>query len=159
MFHRKTAGKPVLEYEDAVEEALCFGWIDSIIQKIDEETYARKFNPRVKGSKWSDVNIRRVKKLIEENKMQPAGMQHITPELLNRKPDKQLSGKNPEDTPSYIKEAFSVDKDVMEFFNGLAPSHRKNYIMWISSAKRDETRNKRIAEALILLKNKKKLGI
>ncbi len=159
VFHRKTTGKPVLDYEDAVEEALCFGWIDSIIQKIDEEKYARKFNPRMKGSKWSDVNIRRVKKLIEENKMQPAGMQRINPEIFNRKPDKQFSGKNPEDTPSYIKEAFSVDKDVITFFNALAPSHRKNYILWISSAKREETRNKRITEALILLKNKQKLGL
>jgi len=158
VFNKKTAGKPVLEYEDAVEEALCFGWIDSIIQKIDAESYARKFNPRRKGSNWSDVNIRRVKKLIEENKMQPAGMVHVSPELLKRKPAKQI-GLTLGDTPAFILEAFSREPEALRFFNSLAPTYRKYFILWISSAKREETRQKRIAESISLLLNKQRLGL
>ena len=158
IFYKKSTGKPILEYEDAVEEALCFGWIDSTIKKIDETKYARKFTPRRQGSVWSDVNIRRVKKLIKEDKMQPAGKVHINPELLKRKPSAAADKKSVA-VPAFIIEAFSREPEALQFFNSLAPSYRNNYIMWISAAKQDETRQKRIAEALSLLRNNQKLGL
>jgi uncharacterized protein YdeI (YjbR/CyaY-like superfamily) len=158
VFYRKVTGKSLLDYDDAVEEALCFGWIDSTIKKIDDDTYARKFTPRKKGSKWSDTNIRRVQNLLRENIMEPAGLLHISPELLHRKPT-QKPNISDNDIPPFILEAFSREPEVLQFFNSLAPSHRRNYVMWISAAKRDETRQKRIAESISLLMNKQKLGL
>jgi len=158
VFNKKATGKPVLAYDDAVEEALCFGWIDGIIKSIDEETYARKFTPRRKNSIWSDTNIRRVKKLLAEKKMHESGLRHITPELLIRKPEPPR-GSTSTELPGFIKKAFSREAGVLQFFNSLAPSHRKNYIAWISAAKQEKTRDNRIAEAVSLLKNKQKLGL
>jgi uncharacterized protein YdeI (YjbR/CyaY-like superfamily) len=158
IFDKKSTGKPLLDYDDAVEEALCFGWIDSIVQKIDDEKYARKFNPRRRGSNWSDTNIRRVQKLLKGNKIQPAGLAHISPELLKRKPTQKPNTLD-NDIPPFILEAISREPEALQFFNSLAPSHRRNYIMWISAAKREETQQRRIAEAISLLRNKQKLGL
>jgi uncharacterized protein YdeI (YjbR/CyaY-like superfamily) len=72
--YRKHTGKPSLTYEEAVEEALCFGWIDSIQRHIDNESYAQRFTPRQDNSQWSETNLRRVKKLLKERKMTPAGL-------------------------------------------------------------------------------------
>ena len=90
--------------------------------------------------------------------MTEAGMQHITKNLLSRKPET----KTPQEllsVPAFIKKAFAAHKGVLEYFTGLAPSHRKNYIAWISAAKKEETRDKRISEAIFLLKHKKPLGL
>ena len=78
IFYKAHSGQPSLPYEDSVEEALCFGWIDSLIQKIDEDKYARKFTPRKPDSVWSPTNKRRVAKVIREGRMTPAGMSKIT---------------------------------------------------------------------------------
>lgn len=92
--------RPNIDYESSVEEALCFGWIDSIVQKIDEEKYARKFNPRRMGSKWSEVNKRRVVKVIREGRMMEAGMVKVTFDVkevdISRPKSKRLPVKMPE---------------------------------------------------------------
>ncbi len=77
IYYKKHTGKPRIPYDDAVEEALCFGWIDSIIKRIDEEKYTQKFSPRKQNSAWSDLNKKRVKKLIEEGKMTKAGYETV----------------------------------------------------------------------------------
>ena len=74
IFFKKHTGRPRIPYDDAVEEALCFGWIDSTIKRIDEETFAQKFTPRKAKSQWSNLNIERVRKLIKLNKMTKAGL-------------------------------------------------------------------------------------
>ena len=78
MYFKSTSGETGINYETSVEAALCFGWIDSIIQKIDEEKYARKFNPRRMDSQWSETNKRRVEKVIAEGRMTQAGMAKVT---------------------------------------------------------------------------------
>lgn len=78
VFYKKHTGKPGVSYEDAVEEALCFGWIDSIVRRIDDERYAQKFGPRKANSKWSESNKRRVRKMMEEGKMTAAGLAKIS---------------------------------------------------------------------------------
>ena len=77
VFYKKESGQPSLTYEDAIEEALCHGWIDSIIKKIDDERYLRKFTPRKDDSKWSELNKKRVEKMIREKRMTSAGMAKI----------------------------------------------------------------------------------
>ena len=78
IYLKAVRGKTNIDYESSVEEALCFGWIDSIIQKIDDEKYTRKFNPRRMDSKWSETNKRRVLKVIHEGRMTDAGMVKVT---------------------------------------------------------------------------------
>ncbi len=78
VFYKSHTGHPCVSYEDAVEEALCFGWIDSLVKRIDDDRYAQKFSPRKPGSKWSVSNRRRMAKLIREGRMTPAGLATVT---------------------------------------------------------------------------------
>ena len=78
VYYRKDSGKPRISYDDALEEALAFGWIDSIQKGIDDERFAQRFSPRVKGSKWSEANKERARRLLKEGRMTPAGMASIT---------------------------------------------------------------------------------
>ena len=156
IYYKKHSSRPRIPYDDAVEEALCFGWIDSIIKKIDEEKFAQKFTPRRNNNKWSELNIKRVRKMMEEGKMTEAGLKKIDKTLLNKEPEKKDSSAEP---VSYLEEALKDNVKALEFFTALAPSYKKQYINWTGSAKREETRMKRIKEAIELLENNKKLGL
>jgi len=81
LFYKKHTGKTGISYEDAVEEGLCFGWIDSLAQRIDDEKYAQKFSPRKPKSNWSESNKQRVRRLLREGKMTEAGLATLPPEL------------------------------------------------------------------------------
>ena len=159
IYYKKGSGKPRISYEDAVEEALCFGWIDSLVQRLDEEKYAQKFTPRKRTSKWSELNKRRVVKLIKEGRMTEAGMAKIDfdinevdiSESAHKKPEPELS-------PS-IQKMLMEDEIGWQNFIKLAPSHRRNYIGWIMDAKKEETQMRRAREALELLRQNKKLGM
>jgi uncharacterized protein YdeI (YjbR/CyaY-like superfamily) len=159
VFYRKDSGKPSLTYEEAIEEALCYGWIDSIIKKVDEECYLRKFTPRKDDSKWSDLNKKRVEKLIRENRMTDYGLAKV--EIAK----KVGIWDNPEEPrPQFVMhEDFQAALDqhprALEFFNNLNKADRQQYIYWVASAKREETRDKRIKESLELLQKGQKLGL
>jgi uncharacterized protein YdeI (YjbR/CyaY-like superfamily) len=159
VFYKKKTNKPSLDYEDAVEEALCFGWIDSIIKKIDEEKYARKFTPRNDKSLWSELNKKRVNKMIKEGKMTDAGLAKIQKAkktgLWQKEPRPQISL----DMPPEFAKALAKNKKAKENFDALAASYRKYYIGWIAIAKRPQTKNRRIAESIALLEQGKKLGL
>jgi uncharacterized protein YdeI (YjbR/CyaY-like superfamily) len=160
IYYKTHTGKPSIAYEDAVEEALCYGWIDSIIKKIDDEKYARKFTPRTNINRWSQANVRRVKKALAEGNMTEAGLAKILGEVLDGGgiPSPKKPGNDLKVSP-YLKKALTADKIAWVNFNGLAPSHRRDYILWIDSAKKKETRARRIKEALGLLAQDKKLGL
>ena len=154
VFYKKETSKPTIEYEAAVEEALCFGWIDSIIKKIDDTRYARKFTPRKPESKWSTANRRRYADLKARGRLAAPG--------LERAPTSR-SGDAPRPSaaviPSYIERRLKANARAWEFFEQLAPSYRRAYIGWIDSAKRRETKEKRLDEALRLLAAGEKLGL
>ena len=159
VFYKKHSGKPSLEYDASVEEALCFGWIDSIIKKLDDDRYVRKFTPRKPDSQWSELNRKRVKKLMTQGLMAYPGI-----ELVKAAKETGLWGqsKRPNisfEIPEELKSALAKNKKAKIFFNQLAPSYRKQFIGWISMAKRQETREKRVGEAIILLEQGKKLGL
>jgi uncharacterized protein YdeI (YjbR/CyaY-like superfamily) len=160
VYYKKHTGKPRVAYNDAVEEALCFGWIDSNLQKINDEKYAQKFTPRNPDSKWSKLNITRMKKLIVEKKMTKAGLIKIDPKLLN---DKKQTNSKPRKKdlviPEKISNALKVNKLAWKNFNNLASSYKRLYVLWIMNAKREETFNKRVDEAITLLEQNKKLGM
>ena len=159
VFHRKESGKPSLVYEESVEEALCFGWIDSVIKKIDEEKYCRKFTPRKDSSCWSSSNKQRVKKVIKEGRMTRFGQAKVDAAkklgLWERDLRPVISSEVPED----LSAALAGNSRAKEFFESLAPSYRKHFIGWIVTAKRPETRAKRVKESLALLEKRKKLGL
>ena len=159
VYYKKHTGKPTINYTDSVEEALCFGWIDGLKQSIDSERYAYRFTPRKRGSKWSPLNIRLAKKMIEEGKMSEAGLaafnQRVSydEEILNARSAKEIPL-----TPE-IESALKANKKAWDNFNNLTPSYRKQYVGWLRSAKRPETRAKRLKEAITLLAENKKLGM
>ena len=155
VFDKKHTGKRCVTYDAAVEEALCFGWIDSIIKRIDEGRYARKFTPRTNTSKWSETNLRRVKKLIGSGRMTEAGLEKVK---LGVGPAQPVSSQSVK-VPGFFEDALAGNESAREFFYRLAPSYRRNIIGWVSSAKREETRKRRVEEAITLLQQGKKLGM
>jgi uncharacterized protein YdeI (YjbR/CyaY-like superfamily) len=154
VYNKKNTGRPRVAYDDAVEEALCFGWIDGITKRIDENRYAQRFTPRKEKSQWSDSNRRRFAKLVKEGRMTPAGMA--------RRPKRSFVSSRPpaaHAVPAYIRRALGENREAKRFFAGLAPSYRRLYVRWIDSAKREETRQKRLREAIRLLARNRKLGL
>jgi uncharacterized protein YdeI (YjbR/CyaY-like superfamily) len=161
VFYKKSAGVAGLPYEATVEDALCFGWIDSIVKRLDEERYARKFTPRKPGSRWSEVNKRRAEKMIESGQMTARGMALVDRakgsgewDQKRTRPDISVN-----DIPVKLELAFADHPDAEENFLSLAPTYRGHYITWIGSAKREDTRKRRTAEAIQMLKRGEKLGL
>lgn len=161
VFYNKDSGMPTLSYDDAVEEALCFGWIDGIIKNVDDKKYLRKIMPRTNLNNWSVINRKRVEKMIGQKLMTEAGLQKIgdyskTGTLVwpeePEKPSLQLSF-SPE-----ILERLKQNPLAYNNFYNLSLSHQKRYVIWIMNAKQEETRRKRLEEAILLLeKNHKNL--
>src|SRR5437868_8651010 len=160
IYYKKHTNQPRIPYDDAVEEALCFGWIDSIVQRIDDERYAQKFTPRKSGSLWSESNKRRIRKLLKEGKMTRAGLAKIGEGVLAAGERSKSARKTKELViPSYLSEALRTNKKAWENFNNLSPSYRRQYVGWIATAKKEETRKKRLREAIELLVRNEKLGM
>jgi uncharacterized protein YdeI (YjbR/CyaY-like superfamily) len=160
VYFKASSGRPSIDYETSVEEALCYGWIDSIIQKIDDEKYARKFNPRRPGSFWSASNKRRMEKLIGDGRMTPIGLEKYDPQAQESSSEVGQKIKRAEiPIPAEIKQAVEANQLAWENFQRLAPSYQRQYMSWVLSAKRVETQQKRLAEVITLLEQGKKLGL
>jgi uncharacterized protein YdeI (YjbR/CyaY-like superfamily) len=153
VFYKEHTGVESIPYEASVREALCFGWIDSLIKRLDDDRYARKFTPRQPTSKWSALNRKRWADLKRAGLLTSAGLaaaptdttyapRPATPEL-----------------PPYVAKALKASPKAWSFFQQLAPSYRRLIVGWIHSAKRPETRERRIREAIDLLAAGKKLGL
>ena len=150
IFHKQHTGKPSVAYNDAVDEALCYGWIDSLIKRIDDDRYARKFTPRKADSTWSTANVKRYAALKSSNRLAPPG--------LERGPEGRpvVDAPRHASTPAYIERALKQDSRAWKFFDSLAPSYRRLYIAWIDTAKREETRQRRLRQAIDKLKTGRK---
>jgi uncharacterized protein YdeI (YjbR/CyaY-like superfamily) len=143
-YHKKATGRPTISWSEAVDEALCVGWIDSVRYALDEERSAQRFTPRRKGSTWSAINVKKVAELTEQGRMRPAGLA-------------AFKARSPEKTAiySYEREAASLTDDetaairanptAWADWEGRPPSYRKAVTHWIASAKKDETRARRLA--------------
>jgi uncharacterized protein YdeI (YjbR/CyaY-like superfamily) len=153
VFYKGHTGMESIAYDDSVREALCFGWIDSLIKRLDDDRYARKFTPRQASSKWSPSNRKRWLELKGAGLLAPAG--------LAAAPTGNSYATRPAipKLPSYIAKAFRTNTKAWNFFEGLAPTYRRHFVMWIHSATRPETRQKRIRESLALLAAGRKLGL
>ena len=151
VFHKKHTGIKCIPYEDAVREALCFGWIDSLIKRLDDDRYALKVTPRRPGSKWSDVNRKRWSEL------KAAGL--LTAPGLAAAPTNNRYDAPPAELPSYIARAFKTHPKAWSFFQQLAPGYRRLIVSFIHSAKRPETRQRRIRQSIARLAAGKKPGL
>jgi uncharacterized protein YdeI (YjbR/CyaY-like superfamily) len=158
VLYKKNSGKPTVTYDEAVEEALCFGWIDGIIKAIDGQKYATRFSPRRSGSVWSESNKRRVARMIAQGRMTEIGLAKVIEAKSNGEWDKASAREDVTKIPLELKRALQADKIAREKFEHLAPSHKRQYIYWIGEAKRDVTRQKRIQETIKMLKANKRLG-
>lgn len=162
IFYKKHTGKENISYSEAVEEAICFGWIDSIVKRIDDEKYSRKFTPRINTTNWSDINKERARKMLAQGKMTDSGLKKIDVYTKTGKLDwgKPPATKNETmKVPDFIKSFLRQNEPAWKNFNKLAPSHIRNYTLWITSAKKEETKIKRLHEAAELLKEDKKPGM
>ena len=154
IYYKKHTGQPRISYDHAVEEALCFGWVDSIVKRIDDEKFAQKFTPRRDWTKWSALNKRRLRKLIREGRMTEAGLAKIDLVMLGEEAQaKQSTGDL--DIPRFVKQALKSNAKAWENFRSLTPSRRRAYIHLIMDAKKEETRERRLREAVALLQQSK----
>jgi len=160
VFYRKHSSTPTLQYDEAVEEALCFGWIDSIIKKRNDDSYMRKVTPRKPNSHWSQLNKKRVEKLIWQGLVCESGLAKVTEAKESGVWDK--SADQPKisfEIPSEFKQALARSNKAKTFFDQLAPSYQKQFIGWINVAKQQKTKERRLDESIALLQQGKRLGL
>ena len=157
IFHKRHTGVTSIAHPDARDEALCFGWVDSLVKRLDDSRYAIKFTPRKADSRWSAVNRKRYEALKASGRLKPSG--------IARAPTERSYGPRPQrfqmpaTIPRYIEVALRKRPAAWRYFEQLAPSHRRRYIGWIESAKREETKARRLKEAIRLLSAGKPLGL
>ena len=150
IYFKKHTKKQTIKYDDAVEEALCFGWIDSKINRIDEERYRQVFTPRKKKSIWSLLNKKRVEKMIKEGRMTKAGMLKVEEAKKNGMWQKAYTSETKPEVPSDLIKTLKKNKIAEENFTNFTNSQQLRYVYWINDAKREETRTKRIQQVVQL---------
>ena len=160
IYYKKHTGKPSIPYEDSVEEALCFGWIDSILKRIDDQKFVRKFTPRNEKSNWSELNKKRARKMIEQGRMTQAGLAKFkhAPKQKDKGAKEKSAGRTLAIPPD-LKRALSANKKALQNFTNFAPSYRRLYVAWITDAKRKETRQKRVNQTVKWSAENKKPGM
>jgi uncharacterized protein YdeI (YjbR/CyaY-like superfamily) len=145
-YYKKTSTRKGITYREALDEALCFGWIDGKVRTIDEARYMQRYSPRTARSPWSQANIKRVGQLKRLGVMAPAGLEAF--ERRDRKP----AGYSYEEAERGLKgeylKTFRAKKRAWSFFQAQPPGYRKMATFWVMSAKREETRQRRLAQLL-----------
>lgn len=146
-FYKVGTKKPSMIWSEAVDQALCFGWIDSVRRSIDEESYSNRFTPRKPTSIWSVINIKKVEELTKAGLMKPEGLKAF--ELRKEERSAIYSHEKEIATldPAYEKQ-FKAYPKAWEFFNNQAPSYKKVMLHWIMSAKQEKTRISRLEKAI-----------
>jgi uncharacterized protein YdeI (YjbR/CyaY-like superfamily) len=138
--YRKASGQARRSHDEAVEDAICFGWIDGKRKKLDDQRFMQRFTPRKPDSRWSAINIERAKKLIAENKMSPHGLAAFHPE---RKIES-----HPTDLPGALRKEFQCHAKAWKKFQDFPPYYQRMTIAWVATAKREETQRKRLQQLL-----------
>lgn len=161
VFYKTGTSKPRLPYDDMVEEALCFGWIDSLPRKLDEERSMLMFTPRKPKSVWSDLNKDRVAQLIRNGLMTKAGLEKIELAKQNGSWDTLTASNNAatnNELPKDLLNLFKGKNEALANFKAFSPSIRKQFMYWIESAKTNETRMNRLQQTVLMSEANKKPG-
>jgi uncharacterized protein YdeI (YjbR/CyaY-like superfamily) len=151
--YKRASGKPTVSYEEAVEEALCFGWIDGKKRSIDAERYAYRYTPRNPKSAWSALNITRAKALNAAGKMHPAGLKAFEGHQKRKTPP------HPTSLPENLQELFEKNKTAWTHFNEFSPGYKKLCIAWVASAKREETQLRRLNALMACSSKNRKMNL
>jgi uncharacterized protein YdeI (YjbR/CyaY-like superfamily) len=143
-FHKKGTGKPSITWPESVDEALCFGWIDGVRKRLDADSYVIRFTPRRAGSTWSAVNVRRVAALGREGRMTPAGRRAYDARTAAKTAVYSFEQRRSVRLPAPCARRFRGNAAAWRFFTSQAPWYQRTAAYWVISAKREETREKRL---------------
>jgi len=146
-FHKKGTGKPSITWPESVDQALCFGWIDGIRKSLDADSYVIRFTPRKRGSHWSNVNIKRIGVLVEQGQVADAGLRAFEARSETNSGRASFEQEVVELPAEYL-DLFRANAAAWEFFSAAPPGYRKTVTWWVISAKREETRRKRLARLI-----------
>ena len=155
-YFKKGSGKPSITWSESVDEALCVGWIDGKRKSIDVESYCIRFTPRRANSAWSLVNVKKIKTLTKAGLMRPEGLAAYRNRDKKKPIQSAKQRRSAKLDPAYEKR-FKSQKTAWAFFDGLAPSYRDIAIFWVMDAKREETRERRLAKLMELSKKRQRL--
>jgi uncharacterized protein YdeI (YjbR/CyaY-like superfamily) len=158
-FYKRASGKPSVTWQESVDEALCFGWIDGVRRGLNDEAYTIRFTPRRPGSIWSRINVDNVERLIKEGRMRAAGL-------------RAYEKRTPERTGVYSFERFAAaafspadeatlraNRKAAAFFDAQPPSYRRTITHWVVSARREETRARRLARLIEMCAAGQRMGL
>lgn len=155
-FYKVDTGKRTMTWSESVDQALCFGWIDGIRRAVDGKSYCIRFTPRKPTSRWSSINVNKVKELTKKGLMRPPGLS-----LFNNRKKSDEEGysfnKRAERFPAPLERVFKAHDKAWAFFSKQAPSYRRTIIHWVTSAKKKETQRSRLERVIVLSTNEKRL--
>jgi uncharacterized protein YdeI (YjbR/CyaY-like superfamily) len=146
-YYKVATGRASMTWSESVDEALCFGWIDSVRRRIDDESYQIRFSPRRPGPIWSAVNVTKVEQLTSEGRMRPAGLAAYEARRAERTAVYGYEGQEPSLTAEQER-AFRARAEAWAFFEAQPPGYRRTIVGWVASAKRAETRERRLARLM-----------
>lgn len=147
-FYKKHTGKAWLQLNEAVEEAICYGWIDGKLRRIDGEKHMVRFSPRRPGSVWSRINRERAERLIAEGKMTAAGLEKVEDAKQSGRWAAAYSHKEKPKLPDDLRDALMRDPEAWKNFNQFSNSNQFMYVFWVNEAKRESTRKRRIRQVV-----------
>jgi uncharacterized protein YdeI (YjbR/CyaY-like superfamily) len=147
-FYKKASGKPSISWQEAVEQALRFGWIDSVRRSLDEESYTNRFTPRRPGSSWSAINVATVERLKSDGLMAPAGLRAYEARKPERTGVYSFERRRAAELPPEFEQRFRANSTAWEWFAGRAAGYRRTATHWVVSAKRAETRLRRLQQLI-----------
>jgi uncharacterized protein YdeI (YjbR/CyaY-like superfamily) len=147
-FHKKSSGKPSVTWPEAVDQALCYGWIDSVRKSLNDTSYMNRFTPRKLGSTWSAKNVKRMKELIRMGVVSPAGLKAFEERPADKTGVYSYEQRHAAKLDASQERRFRSNKKAWSFFKSQPPSYRQTAIWWVVSAKKEETRLKRLARLI-----------
>jgi uncharacterized protein YdeI (YjbR/CyaY-like superfamily) len=157
-FHKKGSGQPSMTWPESVDQALCFGWIDGVRRGLGEEAYTIRFTPRKARSNWSAVNVARVNELIEEGLVRPAGLAAFERRSDDRTAIYAYEQRRTAQLPPEYEQRLRADSAAVEFFDAQPPWYRRTATHWVISAKREATRERRLAQLIEDSANGRRIG-
>ena len=157
VFYKRHTGLASIDHKDALDEALCVGWVDSLVKRLDDRRYAVKFTPRRADSRWSEANRKRYRELEASGRLKPSGIVRAPTDRGYGPRPRRLS--LPAKVPTYIEAALNRHPAARRHFDALPSSQRRRYFAWIESAKREDTKLRRLDEAIHRLKQGQVLGL
>ena len=158
-FHKKHTGLPSLTWTESVREALCFGWIDGVRRRIDDDSYSIRFTPRKQGSNWSVVNVRHVAELTRAGRMHRAGIEAFEARTPEKTGVYTYENRHEAKLSLEHEEQLQANEKAWEFFQAQPPGYRQTAIFWVVSAKREETRARRLATLIDDSAHHRRIGL